>query len=89
MAAFVPAAWGRRVAACGGVVHEVDGLAVCLTGVPVAAFNPTLVRALPADPTTALAEAAARYEGTGLSIGIDLEPVLHGPVRAGGRATPA
>lgn len=82
MAAFMPAAWDRRVAACGGVVHDVDGLAVCLTGVPVGAFNPTLVRALPADPDAALAEAARRYDGTGLSIGVDIEPSLHGPVRA-------
>lgn len=81
MAAFLPAAWRRRVSACGGVVHEEDGLAVCLTGVPVAAFNPTLVERLPADPTTALADAEARYEGSGLSFGIDLEPSLHGSIR--------
>jgi ribosomal protein S18 acetylase RimI-like enzyme len=81
IAAFVPAAWACRVAACGGEVHEVEGLAVCLTGVPLAPFNPTLVVRLPADPDAAIAEAATRYEGTGLSIGIDLEATMHGPVR--------
>jgi ribosomal protein S18 acetylase RimI-like enzyme len=81
MAAFVPAAWRRRVAACGGVVHEHDGLAVCLTGVPVAAFNPTLIERAPVDIDAALADAEARYEGSGFSFGIDLEPSLHGSVR--------
>jgi ribosomal protein S18 acetylase RimI-like enzyme len=81
MAAFMPAAWARRVAACGGAVHDAAGLAVCMTGVPVGAFNPTLVRTVPSDPVAAIEEAEARYEGTGLSIGIDLEPGLHGPVR--------
>jgi len=81
IAAFVPAAWAQRVAACGGTVHDVDGLAVCLTGVPLAPFNPTLVVRLPDDPDEAVARAATRYEGTGLSIGIDLDVSLHGPVR--------
>jgi ribosomal protein S18 acetylase RimI-like enzyme len=82
VARFIPAAWARRVAACGGVVHDVDGLAVCLTGVPLAPFNPTVVNRVPAEPDAAIAEAETRYEGTGLSIGIDLETTLHAPVRA-------
>lgn len=82
MASFVSAAWRQRVAACGGAVHEVDGLAVCLTGVPVEAFNPTLVEGPPGDPASAIAAAEGHYAGTGLSLGIDLEPSLHGPVRA-------
>jgi ribosomal protein S18 acetylase RimI-like enzyme len=81
IAAFIPAAWAHRVAACGGVVHEVDGLAVCLTGVPLAPFNPTVVARVPSDTPSAIAEAEARYEGTGLTIGIDLETSLHTTVR--------
>lgn len=82
MVTFMPAAWRRRVASCGGVVHDVDGLAVCLTGVPVGAFNPTLVTAPPADPDIAIVEAERRYDGTGLTIGIDIEPSVHPTVRA-------
>ena len=81
-ASFMPAAWRRRVAACGGVVHEVDGLAVCLTGVPFPPFNPTLIVRLPAEPDAAIARAEAHYDGTGMPFGIDLEPSLHEPVRA-------
>jgi len=81
MAAFMPAAWRRRVAACGGRVHDADGLAVCLTGVPLAPFNPTVIERLPSDPEAAVRRAEAHYEGTGLSLGIDLEPSLHAPVR--------
>lgn len=81
IASFMPAAWRRRVAACGGVVHEADGLAVCLTGVPLAPFNPTLIEGLPTDPDAAVGQAERYYDGTGLSLGIDLEPSLHGPVR--------
>ncbi len=80
MAAFMPAAWRRRVAACGGVVHDADGLAVCLTGVPLAPFNPTLVERVPDEPDAAIERAEACYNGTGLALGIDLEPSLHGSV---------
>jgi len=81
-AAFIPEAWARRVASCGGVVHDVDGLRVCLTGVPMPQFNPTLVATLPTDPPAALASAERAYDGTGLHMGIDLEVSLHAPVRA-------
>ena len=86
-AEFIPAAWRNRVAACGGVVHEVDGLAVCLTGVPADPFNPTLVERLPDAPEGALAAAAERYEGTGVGFGIDLETDVHAPVRAAAERT--
>jgi ribosomal protein S18 acetylase RimI-like enzyme len=81
-AAFIPEAWARRVATCGGVVHDVDGLRVCLTGVPMPQFNPTLVANLPTDAAEALTAAERAYEGTGLHMGIDLEVSLHAPVRA-------
>jgi ribosomal protein S18 acetylase RimI-like enzyme len=81
-AAFIPEAWARRVASCGGVVHDVAGLRVCLTGVPMPQFNPTLVAAVPSDPDRALAAAERAYEGTGLHMGIDLEVSLHGSVRS-------
>ena len=81
-AAFFPAAWRRRVASCGGVVHEADGLAVCLTGAPSPVFNPTMVERPPADPDAAIAAAERHYEGTGFSMGIDLDAELHADVRA-------
>jgi len=61
IASFMPAAWRRRVAACGGVVHEAGGLAVCLTGVPLAPFNPTLIERLPTDPDAAIEQAKADW----------------------------
>ena len=64
---------------------RLDGLVVCLTGVPLAPFNATLVERLPDDPDAAIDRAEAHYAGTGLTLGIDLEPSLHGPVRAGGQ----
>jgi ribosomal protein S18 acetylase RimI-like enzyme len=82
MAAALPECWAHRVASCGGVVHEEDGLAVCLTGVPDDPFNPTLVRRLPSDPDAALEAAEAHYASTELSFGIDLEASLHRDVRA-------
>jgi ribosomal protein S18 acetylase RimI-like enzyme len=81
MAAAIPGFWRHRVTSCGGVVHEVDGLAVCLSGVPDEPFNPTLVERLPADPTAALEAAARYYAPAGLSFGIDLEASAHTPVR--------
>jgi ribosomal protein S18 acetylase RimI-like enzyme len=80
IARFVPAAWRARVAVCGGEVHEVDGLVVCLTGVPIAAFNPTLVGGRVGDPAAALAIAEALYP-PGIGFGIELLPSLHGEVR--------
>jgi ribosomal protein S18 acetylase RimI-like enzyme len=82
MAAALPRFWRARVASCGGTVHEVDGLAVCLTGVPDPSFNPTLIEAAPADPDAALVAAAEHYRRVGLSIGVDLEPAVHAEVRA-------
>jgi ribosomal protein S18 acetylase RimI-like enzyme len=81
-AAFIPEAWARRVASCGGVVHDLDGLRVCLTGVPMPQFNPTLVAAIPSDPGGAVAAAERAYDGTELHMGIDLEVSLHAEVRA-------
>lgn len=81
IASFFPAAWRRRVAACAGQVHEVDGLAVCLTGVPVDAFNPTLVERMPTDPEAALASAERLYADTAVRFGIDLDEELHAPLR--------
>jgi ribosomal protein S18 acetylase RimI-like enzyme len=77
----LPRFWRHRVASCGGVVHEVDGLAVCLTGVPDDPFNPTLVEHIPSNPAAALAAAALHYRPTGLSLGVDLEPNAHAEVR--------
>jgi ribosomal protein S18 acetylase RimI-like enzyme len=82
MAAALPVFWRHRVASCGGAVHEVDGLAICLTGVPDDPFNPTLVEHDPSDPAAALAAAAEHYRPAGLSLGVDLEPTVHAEVRA-------
>jgi len=81
MTAALPRFWRHRVASCGGVVHEVDGLAVCLTGVPDDPFNPTLVEHTPSNPAVALLAAAEHYRPTGLSLGVDLEPGTHAEVR--------
>jgi ribosomal protein S18 acetylase RimI-like enzyme len=81
MAAALPIFWRHRVASCGGIVHEVDGLAVCLTGVPDDPFNPTLVEHTPSDPAAALLAVAAHYRPTGFSLGVDLEPSAHAEVR--------
>jgi ribosomal protein S18 acetylase RimI-like enzyme len=81
MAAALPIFWRARAVSCGGIVHEVDGLVVCLTGVPDDPFNPTLVEHAPVDPAAALAAAAERYRPTGLSLGVDLEPRTHPAVR--------
>jgi len=81
MVSALPIYWRSRVASCGGVVHEVDGLAVCLTGVPDEPFNPTLVQRAPIDPAAALRAAAQHYRPTGLSLGIDLEATVHTEVR--------
>jgi ribosomal protein S18 acetylase RimI-like enzyme len=85
MAAVLPKVWRARVSSCGGVVHDVDGLVVCLTGVPAEPFNPTLVARTPADVDAALVAAAEHCGGVGLALGIDLEPSLHPDVRDGAR----
>jgi ribosomal protein S18 acetylase RimI-like enzyme len=81
VAGFFPEAWRRRALSIGGTVHEVDGLVVALTGVAFAPFNATMVERLPADPAAALAAARAAHAVTGLAFGLDLDPVLHAPVR--------
>jgi ribosomal protein S18 acetylase RimI-like enzyme len=81
MAAALPGVWRLRVESCGGVVHDVDGLVVCLTGVPAEPFNPTLVARTPDDVDGALVAAAEHCSGVGLALGIDLEPSVHRDVR--------
>jgi ribosomal protein S18 acetylase RimI-like enzyme len=81
MAAALPGMWRARVRSCGGVVHDVDGLAVCLTGVPDEPFNPTLVVRTPDDVDGALVAAAEHCTGIGLTLGVDLEPSVHRDVR--------
>jgi ribosomal protein S18 acetylase RimI-like enzyme len=85
MAAVLPKAWSARARSCGGVVHDVDGLLVCLTGVPAEPFNPTLVVHTPDDVDAALAAAADHCADVGLALGIDLEPSLHGAIRDAAR----
>ncbi|MEX0984138.1 MAG: GNAT family N-acetyltransferase, partial [Actinomycetota bacterium] len=81
MAAFFPLAWRRRALSLGGTVHEADGLVVTLTGVAFAPFNATMVQRPPVDPDAALAAAREIHGRTGLAFGLDLDPVLHAPVR--------
>ena len=81
IAEFFPRAWRRRTDAIGGTVHETDGLAVYLTGVPFAPFNATMVVRPPSDPDAALAGARAAHATSGLAFGIDLDPELHATVR--------
>jgi hypothetical protein len=61
-------------------VHAFGGLAVCLTGAPAPWFNATVVEGPVDDPDAALAAAAAVYPEE-LGFGIELYPMLDGPVR--------
>ena len=85
MAAALPEFWSARTHSCRGVVLDVDGLVVCLTGVPAEPFNPTLVARTPEDVDGALVAAAEHCRGVGLAVGIDLEPSIHRDVRDGAR----
>ena len=61
--------------------HEIDGLAVFLTGVPFAPFNPRWWCGRRRIPDAALADARALYATSGLAFGIDLDlgTARHGP----------
>lgn len=83
MLRFAVDAWRRRTAVCGGEVHEVGGLVVCLTGVPAPWFNATLVADPDPDPDPgdAIDRAMALYPPD-LGFGMELLPDLHPQVRA-------
>jgi predicted GNAT family acetyltransferase len=68
------------VASCGGTVHAIDGLAVCLTGVPAPWFNATVVEGPVRDPASALAAASAVYP-VALGFGIEIHPVVDAEIR--------
>ena len=80
MLRFAVEAWRRRTAVCGGEVHEVDGLVVCLTGVPAEWFNATLVVDPGPDVGAAIDRARALYPPD-LGFGMEVLPDLHPQAR--------
>ncbi len=83
IATLLPVAWEARAAAIpGGEVHRVDGLLLALTNLPVPPFNVALVEDEPSEPAHALDAARDMFRSRGLTFGVDLDPGIHGDVRA-------
>jgi GNAT superfamily N-acetyltransferase len=75
--------WRDRVRHLPGhVIHEVDGVAVCLTGLDDDEQNTSLIEREPDDATAALAEAEGVFRAHGRSLGIDVERGRHPDVDA-------
>ena len=83
IAAGVVAFWRDRVRHLPGhLVHEVDGVVVCLTGLDDDEQNTALIERRPLDPTGALAEAEEVFRSHGRILGIDVERGRHPDVDA-------
>jgi predicted GNAT family acetyltransferase len=79
--------WRDRVRHLPGhVLHEVDGVVVCLTGLDDDEQNTALIERQPEDAAAALAEAERVFKAHGRSIGVDLERSRHPDVDAELRA---
>lgn len=74
VAAGMVAAWRDRVRHLDGhVIHEVDGVVVCLSNLPDDEQNTALIEREPEDAAAALAEAECVFRAHGRSLGIDVE----------------
>jgi GNAT superfamily N-acetyltransferase len=79
--------WRDRVRHLPGhVLHEIDGVVVCLTGLEDDEQNTALIEREPGDPADALAEAERVFRSHGRSFGIDVERGRHPHVDAALRA---
>jgi GNAT superfamily N-acetyltransferase len=75
--------WRDRVRHLQGhVIHEVDGVVVCLTGLDDDEQNAALVEREPEDARAALAEAEGVFRAHGRSLGVDVERGRHPKVDA-------
>ncbi|MEX2202605.1 MAG: hypothetical protein WD965_00800, partial [Actinomycetota bacterium] len=79
--------WRDRVRHLPGhVIHETDGVVVCLTGLEDDEQNTALIEREPEDAAAALATAEHVFRGHGRSIGVDVERGRHPDVDAALRA---
>lgn len=79
--------WRDRVRHLPGhVLHEVDGVVVCLTGLDDDEQNTALIEREPEDAADALLEAEGVFRAHGRSFGIDIERSRHPDVDAALRA---
>lgn len=75
--------WRDRVRHLQGhVIHEVDGVVVCLTGLDDDEQNTALIEREPEDAAAALAEAQRVFGSYGRSLGVDVERGRHPDVDA-------
>jgi GNAT superfamily N-acetyltransferase len=89
IATGIVAFWRDRVRHLPGhVLHQVDGVVVCLTGLDDDEQNTALIESEPRDAAAALAEAEDVFRAHGRSFGIDVErsrhPDVDGALRAMG-----
>ena len=79
--------WRDRVRDLPGhVMHEVDGVVVCLSGLDDDEQNTALIEREPEDAAAALAEAERVFSAHGRSLGVDVERGRHPDVDAALRA---
>ena len=79
--------WRDRVRHLPGhVIHETDGVVVCLTGLEDDEQNTAVIEREPEDAVAALAEAERVFRAHGRSFGIDVERGRHSDVDAALRA---
>lgn len=79
--------WRDRVRHLKGhVIHEVDGVVVCLTGLDDDEQNTALIEREPEDAAAALAEAEGVFRAHGRTLGVDVERGRHPDVDAALRA---
>jgi predicted GNAT family acetyltransferase len=79
--------WRDRVRHLQGhVIHEVDGIVVCLTGLDDDEQNTALIEREPSDPASAFAEAEEVFRSHGRMLGVDVERGRHPAVDAALRA---
>jgi len=79
--------WRDRVRHLPGhVIHEVDGVVVCLTGLDDDEQNTALIEREPEDAAAAFTEADEVFRSRGRSIGVDVERGRHPDVDAALRA---